>query len=184
MENIESSREEILAKLAEMRTDLNKISYLEHEMRQNYSFEVKRFILDSLVNLYEERMMFEKAAVAMSNRAGIDVTFREKIESYLKAGELYAKVGKIEDSENMFTRAVRDASIEQKAKILLARKNIYISSAKNLEKMGKRATALKFYEKLIKMRLNELEKQEVKTKLLDMYKRLGKFKEAELLRGI
>ncbi len=181
---MENSREEILSELSKMRTDLNKISYLEKTLRLNYSFEVKRFILAELVKLYEERLMFDKAAVAMSNRAGIDITFREKIESYLKAGELYARAGKIEDSEAMFTRAVRDASIEQKAKILLARKNIYITSAKNLERVGKRASALKFYEKLIKMKLNDLEKQEIKQKLLDMYKRLGKFKEAELLAGV
>lgn len=181
----ENTKEEIEAKLETLNMPLTKISYLESALKKTaFTFELKRYIWHKLIELYEERSMYEKAAKASSGLAGIEVAFREKIESYLKAGELYSKAGRIEDSEEMFTRAVRNASVEQKVKILLARKNVYLVSAHELESKGKRASALKFYEKLIKMKLDEIEMKEVKGKLIIIYKSLGKFKEAELIQGM
>ncbi len=180
----EKTVEEIEAKLSQMNTDLNKIAYLESVLKSDFTFEIKRFILEKLAELYEERAMFGKSAKAMSLKAGIEISFREKIESYMKAGELYAKSGKIEDAEKMFISALRDSNIEQKQKIKLARKNIYLVSAHALEKKGKRVNALKFYERLIKMKLDDLEKKEIKEKLISTYKSLGKFRDVRLLEGI
>jgi len=63
----------------------------------------------------------------------------------------------------------------------LARKNIYLVLAEGLEAEGKRAGAVKFYEKLIKMNLDDIEKGKIKVKLLGMYNALGLFREAKLL---
>jgi len=120
----------------------------------------------------------------MANKAGMEITFRDKIESYLAAAELYAKVGRVDDADEMFIRATRDANIEQKARIKLARKNIYLVSAQRLEKKGKKASAAKFYEKLVKMNLDNEEKNEIKEKLISTYNALGLFREAKLLEGI
>ena len=62
--------------------------------------------------------------------------------------------------------------------------NVYLISAQELERKGKKASAVKFYEKLIKMNLEDVEKLEIKHKLLDTYNALGKFREARLLEGI
>lgn len=178
----EGSIEEIEEKLGEMNTVLNKIGYLESAVKvPGFSFEIKRFLWDMLCGLYKERKMFERAARAMSNKAGMDVSFRDKVESYLSAAELFAKVGKIDDAEDMFVRAGRDANFGERAKVKLARKNIYFVLARGLEADGKRAGAVKFYEKLIKMKLDDVERDEVKEKLLVMYKALGMFREARLL---
>ena len=178
----EGTIEEIEEKLGEMRTSLNKINYLESAVKvSGFSFEIKRFLWDMLCGLYVERKMFERAARAMSNKAGMEVSFREKVESYLSAAELFAKVGKIEDAEEMFVRAGRDANDEERVKVKLARKNIYFVLARGLETDGKRAGAVKFYEKLIKMNLDEIERDEIREKLLVMYKALGMFREAKLL---
>jgi tetratricopeptide (TPR) repeat protein len=175
---------ELQKKLKDMKTDLNKIAYLESALKQNFTFEIKRFIWGCLSELYEKKAMYEKAGKAMSNKAGAEVSFRDKIESYLRAGEFFAKAGKIEDSEEMFIRALRNANFEQKSMISLARKNIYFISAEDLEKKAKNASACKFYEKLIQMNLDDIEKKQVKEKLLKTYKALGKFREAKLLEGI
>lgn len=181
----EMTKVEIAEKLRNMHTSLTKISYLESALKKTaFTFEIKRFIWDNLILLYEERKMYEKAAKASAGLAGIEVAFREKIECYLKAGEFYSKVGKIEDSEEMFTRAVRNSTSEQKVQILLARKNVYLASAQELISKGKRASALKFYEKLSKMKLDDLERKEVKENLITIYKALGRFKEAEFLGGL
>ena len=178
----ERTIEEIVGKLAEMNTVLNKIGYLESAVRvPGFSFEIKRFLWGELAGLYGERKMFERAARAMSNKAGVEVSSRDKIESYLSAAELFAKVGKIDDAEEMFVRAGRDAGLEEKAKVKLARKNIYFVLARGLEADGKRAGAVKFYEKLIKMKLDDVERDEIKEKLFGMYNALGMFREAKLL---
>ncbi len=180
----EKTVEDMKYKLSGMGADLNKIDYLESALKAGFSFDIKRWIWDNLVELYELRKMFDKAAGAVREKAEIEISFREKIESLLRAGEFYSKAGKIEDADNMFVRASRDASMGQQQKIKLAMKNIFLISAKGLEEKGKKATALKFYERLIKMNLDEIEKKEIKEKLIRTYKALGKFKEIELLEEI
>lgn len=180
----EKNLEEIKEKLSSLGTDLNRIAYLESALKESgFSFEIKRFIFSELAEMYEGRKMYEKAARVVANKAGIDVTFREKVEDYVRAAELYAKQGKVEDAEEMFVRASRDVNEQQKGKLVLARKNIYMSKVAELESVGKKGAALKFYEKLIKMKLDEIEKKEVRFKLLQIYKALGRFKDAELLKG-
>lgn len=180
----EETIEEIEKKLEEMSTTLNKINYLESVLKvTSFSFEIKRFLWSKLSGLYEERKMFDRAAKAMANKAGIEVSFRDKIDSYITAAELFSRVGKVDDAEDMFVRAGRDANSEQKMKVKLARKNVYLISAHELERKGKRASAAKFYERLIKMNLEDVEKVEIKEKLLSTYKALGMFREAKLLEG-
>jgi tetratricopeptide (TPR) repeat protein len=181
----EKTIEEIESKLSQMNTDLNKLSYLESALReQSFNYETKRFLWGQTSDLYKERKMYEKAAKAMANKASTEITIKDRIESFLSAAELHAKCGKIEESENMFIKAAREANVEQIEKIKLAKKNIYIVFAKELEKNNKKASAVKFYEKLIKMRIDPIEKTLIKEKLLTTYKSLGMFREAKLLEGI
>jgi len=178
----ERTIEEIEEKLGEMNTDLNKISYLESALKAtSFSFEIKRFLWGELAELYSGRKMFERAARAMANKAGVEVMFKDKIDSYITAAELFAKIGKVDDADDMFLRASRDGNDEQKMVIRLARKNVYMVSANELERKGKKASAVKFYEKLIKMRLEDVEKDEIKAKLISTYNALGMFREARLL---
>jgi hypothetical protein len=181
----ETTIEEIEERLIEMQTDLNKINYLESALKgTGFSFEIKRFIWGKLAELFEERNMLGRAARARANKAGMEITFREKIDSYLDAGELFARAGHVDDADEMFIRASRDSNAGQKGKIKLARKNIFLTNAQLLEKKGKKASASKFYEKLIKMGLDDLEKEEIKHKLIETYTSLGLFREAKLLEGI
>jgi len=178
----ETSIEEIEVKLGGMNTDLNKINYLESALKETgFSYEIKRFIWGELAKFYEGRKMFERAARAMANKAGVEVMFKDKIDSYIMSAELYSKVGKVDAADDMFVRASRDGNDEQKMAIRLARKNVYLISAQELEKKGKKASAVKFYEKLIKMRLEDVEKDEIKEKLIRTYNALGMFREAKLL---
>ena len=116
--------------------------------------------------------------------SGMEILLKDKIDRYITSAELFSRVGKIKDADEMFIRASRDTSNEQKAKIRLARKNIYLIAARELENKKKRASSVKFYEKLIKMNLDEIEKSEIKEKLLTAYKALGLFREARLIEEI
>lgn len=181
----EKTVEEFKEKLASMSTDLNKITYLESALKETgHSFEIKRFLWGEIGTFYGGRKMFEKAAQAISNKASMDITFREKVDSYVTAADLYSRAGKVDLADEMFSRATRDATVEQRNKIKLARKNIYSVSARELERLGKRMGALKFYEKLIKMDITDDEKREIKHKLKSSYTSLGLFREARLIEGI
>ena len=181
----EKTIEEIEERLEEMHTDLNKINYLESALKEGgFSFEIKRFLWGSLAGLFEDRKMFERAARAMANKASMEITFKDKIESYICAAEFFSKLGRVDDSDEMFTRALRDANNEQKSRIKLARKNIYLMNARELEKKGKKASAAKFYEKLVKMGLDTIEKEVIKERLISTYIALGMFREAKLLEGV
>ncbi len=169
-------------KLSSMATALNKISYLESALNvSGGNFEIKRFVWGELARLYEERKMFERAARALGTLASMEPMFRERMDSYVMAAEMYARVGKVGDSEEMFVRAARDVGSEGKAKVMLARKNVYLNAASELERKGKRASAVRFYEKLIKIKLEAVERDEIVEKLKASYKALGMFREARML---
>lgn len=181
----EKDLDEIKERLATINTTLSKINYIESALKgQDFDFEVKRFLYQELSNLYSERKMFERAAKAMANKATMEVVFRHKIESYMQAGEFYSKALKVDDADEMFSRAIREANDLEKQKIKLTKKNIYFTLAKELEKKMKRSAAAKFYEKLVSMDLDELEKRQAKEKLISLYKSLGMFREIKLLEGV
>ncbi len=181
----EKTMEEIKTKLSEMHTDLNKITYIESVLKESgFSFEIKRFLYGELSEHYESRKMLDKAARASANKAGIEITQKDKIECYLSAAELYSRAGKVEEADDTFIRAIRDAPMPEQARIKLARKNIYLVAARELEDKNKKASASKFYERLIKMDLEESEKQTIKNKLVNTYNALGLFREAKLLEGL
>jgi tetratricopeptide (TPR) repeat protein len=182
----ETNLEEVKQKLSSMTTDLNKLSYIEIAIKEpSFSFEIKRYLLENASKMYENRKMYEKAAKAIANKASMDVSSKERVESYLKAAELYSKIGKVELADDIFVRASRETNnYNEKAKIELAQKNIYTQIADNLERLGKKAVALKFYERLIKMHIEPLEKEIIKQKLSNIYKSLGMFKESKLILGI
>jgi tetratricopeptide (TPR) repeat protein len=181
---LETTLEQIKERLGRMRTNLNKADYLEGAFKKDLSIEIKKFILETLTQIYEQDRMYSKAAKAMSNKARFDSTFKERIISYTKAAEFFCKIGSIEDSEDMFNRAFRESNEVEKLDIIKIRKEMYFSSAEQLEKIGKKSSALKFYEKLIKMRLDELEKEKVKEKLVRTYKLLGRFNDADVISAL
>ncbi len=177
----ETNLEQIKDKLSGMRTNLNKADYLESAFKKDFSIEIKRFILETLAIMYEQDRMYAKAAKAMSAKARFEVVFKDKIEAYIKAADLYCKVGSIEDAEEMFNRAAREANEAQRKEIIKRRKEMYFRSAESLERAGKRSHSMKFYEKLIKIKLEDSEKTTVKEKLAKTYKLLGRFKDAEMI---
>lgn len=179
----ERTIEEIEKKLKEMNTDLNKISYIESALKvAGSNFEIKRFLWGEIGRLYEGRKMYERAAKAYFNKAGMEVLSKDKIDSYVNSAELYSKLGKVDEADDVFLRAAREATdVNQKTRVKLARKNIYTSLAKEFESKGKHAGAMKFYEKIYKMNLEESEKMIIREKLKKTYTSLGMFREAKML---
>jgi tetratricopeptide (TPR) repeat protein len=170
--------QDVKAKYESLMTDLTKMEYLESALKtSDIGMDVKKFALGILAELYEKKLMYDKAAQALFAKAGYELTFREKIETYLKAAEHYTKAGNIIGAEDMFSRAMREANIEQKPKIQIARKNTFLKIAKELENKNRMNHATKFYEHLLTFKLEDTEKEMIKNRLIDYYKRMGRFNE-------
>lgn len=178
----ENTLQEIEEKFNSIRTDLIKLEYLESVLKKgDISIEIKRFAYSNIAELYESRLMFDKAGHAMSMLAGYQTTYREKIDSDINAAEYFARGMKIMLAEDMFLRAMRESNVEQKKKVEMARKNIFMAVAKELESKRKMNYAAKFYEHLLTLKLDELDKELVKGKLVEYYKRIGKFNDAKIV---
>ncbi|MBP7708100.1 hypothetical protein KA107_00305 [Candidatus Pacearchaeota archaeon] len=172
----ERTLQDVKTKFDSLSTDLIKMEYLESVVKvMDIVMEIKKFCFSTLAGLYEKRLMFDKAAKAMFLKAGYDVTYREKVDSLILAGEYNARAGNIISADDMFLRAVREGNTEQRSKVELARKNIYLSVANELEKKGRMNYAAKFFEHLLTLKLDELEKNLVKKKLVTYYKQMGRF---------
>jgi len=172
---------EIQSKLDTITNDLSKISYMENALKESLTFDVKRFLYTKLSEIYSSRKMFDKAAAAVANKIAITTTFREKIETYLQAGELFAKASRLLEAEQMFNKALGESNTREKEIVKQKMISTFLQNAEQLEKEGKRANSIKFYERLLSMPIPENKKQEIKQKILPIYKELGKFAEARVI---
>lgn len=177
----EKNTAEIKQKLNSIISDFGKVAYLESALTHNFTFDIKRFLYTTLADVCEKKKLYEKAAKAIVNRTTIEVTYRERIASFTKAGELYAKAGKVEESIHTFLKATSEANSIEKQQIKTKVKNILLACAEEAYKSSKRSNAIKYYEKLLEMPMPDAEKQEIKNKLITIYKSLGKFAEVKSL---
>jgi len=160
-----------------------KLEFLEKKLKQTETFDVKRFIHLKLAELYEEKRMFIEAARNIENAADIAITFREKREEYMKCLKIYIKAGDFQKTDIVFAKALSCGNEEEKKKMKEERKEYLREEAERLEKEGKNNNALKVYEVLFRI-LNEEEKIKLKEKLIFLYEKLGKIREANSLKGI
>lgn len=178
----ERTLQEVKTKFELSNTDLTKMEYLESVAKvPDMAIEIKKFCYENLGKLYDRRLMFDKAAKAMFLKAGYDVTYREKVDSLILAGEYNVKANNLLAAEDMFARAMREGNTEQRVKVELARKNIYLAVGADLEKKSRMNYAAKMYEHLLTLKLDDLEKSLIKKKLLDYYKRVGRFADAKMI---
>ena len=164
--------------------DFIKIDYLTKFSKETLPIDIKKFIYLKLAEIYEKVSMFESAARSFNDVALISIAFSEKIKYYVKEAELYIKTGHFERVDQAINKARNEANASQKAEIYFVIKEFYKKQAQIYEKEMRRNKASTIYEKLFQMKISEQEKQEIKEKLLDLYEKLGKFKEHSALKNI
>ena len=178
----EKNFQEVKAKFDSLSSDLMKMEYLESALKINeFGMDIRKFVFANLGEIYARRLMYEKAAKVYYSKAGFDTTYRERIDSLMKAGEFYARAGNLIGAEDMFTRALREANTDQKNAITLGKIKTYVAIAEELEKKSRMTNAVKFYEELLRMKVSDSDKQKIKAKLIDYYKRMGKFTDAKMV---
>ena len=125
--------------------------------------------------------MFDKAAILSSKKIAITTTQKEKIQEYIKSGELFIQAFRIFDAEYMFNRAILESPNYEKEKIKSILENSLSREAERLDSIGKKASSVQIYEHLLRIVSNPSEKIKIKEKLINKYKSLGKLSEAKAL---
>ena len=173
-----SQIEEILSN----KGDFVKIDLLTKFLREEMSLDTKKFVYIRLAEIYEKLKMFNNSAKMFENAAIVSVAFTEKINFHLKEAESYIKTNHFEKVDSAIKKAMEHANASQKAEIIFHIKRFYLREAQAYETEVKRNQASKIYEKLLTMRLSHQEEKEVKEKLINLYQKLGKFKEVEFMK--
>lgn len=157
--------------------DFVQIDYLTKFLEENILLSMKRFAWLKLAGIYERKNIFGEAGKMFDNIALNSVAFSEKINNYVKEAELFIKAGIFEKSDRAMTKAMNQANASEKQNIYFSVKSFYKKQAEEYETERKRNHAVRIYEKLLEMNISDLERQEIKEKLFELYEKLGKFKE-------
>lgn len=162
--------------------DYVQIDYLTKFMKEEMSFDLKRFVYAKLAEIYERKGMLNDTAKMFENIALISIAFSEKIKYYVKVAELYIRGGFFDKADIAMKKALNQGNEQQRYEIYFTIRNFYKKQAEIYEGELKRNHAAKIYEKLLEMNLNDFEKEEIRKKLMGLYEKLGKFKEYSILK--
>jgi tetratricopeptide (TPR) repeat protein len=158
--------------------DFVQIDMLGRFLKEPIVMDTKKFVFLKLATLYEKSRMYNEVAKMYNNAADISIPFAEKIKLHTKEAEFYVKTGAFDRVENAMKKAMAEANFREKEQIQNSVKQFVRDHAVLLEKELKRNQAINFYERLLQMRATDQEKIEIKTKLLELYKKTGKLHEA------
>jgi len=154
-----------------------QIDHLTRFLKEPLTMDMKKFVYLKLAEVYERINMFKDAAKMYDSMAGLSMTFVEKIKHHVKSLEAYIRGADIVGAENAMKKAVSEANSVQREDINQQALRMYKEQAALFEKNNKRGSAVQLYEKLMEMRISELERKEIREKLQGLYEKLGMRKE-------
>lgn len=171
-----------IEKILSDKGDFVKIDYIKRLLKENPNIELKKFCYLKLAEVYEKRNMFNDASKMYENIGILSVTFTDKIKNHVKEAELYIRAGFFDKADDATKKAMNFCNVAQKEEVLKLIRDFYKRQAESYENEMRRNHAVKLYERLIQMNLPEPEKDEIKNKLRVLYEKLGKFREADMLK--
>lgn len=161
--------------------DFIQIDDLIKLLKEDLPLAIKKFCYSRLIEIYDRKNMFVNSAKIYDVLSIISIAFSEKINYNIREAESYIKFGNFDSADKAVKKAFNHASSSEKQEIYLTIKIFYKKIAENYELSMKRNHAVKIYERLLEMNINEIERKEIKEKLLNLYEKLGKFRELNKL---
>jgi len=146
--------------------------------------DTKKFLFLRLAEIYERRLMISEAAKMYDNLGILVISYFEKIKYFLKEAKLLISKGEFNRAEEAMKKAITQASSVERENIYFEVKHFYKEQAREHEEKMRRAHAVRIYEKLLEMRLDSLERKEIKEKLLGLYDKLGEIRKYESLKKL
>ena len=175
MQVLEKKREEIEAKANTM-SDFLKMEYLESCLKAVPDINVSRYCYKKLSELYEKKIMYSEAAKYIAKFGELCVGSKEKVSAIVKEAELLAKAGQYDPADYLYKKAMALADTPEKFEIKRNMIAFYKQEAANYEKSNRSTAALKVYEKLAHF-VTDAEKNDVRKRMLEIYRRLGRVKD-------
>lgn len=151
-----------------------KIDYLTRFLKEDLPLDMKKFLFLKLAKTYEEMKMFVDAAKIFNSLAIISISFSDKINNYIKESKSYIKANNFSKADEAMKKAMNEANSIQKNEVYEEIKNFYKKIAQDYEKEVKRNNSSRVYEKILEMKISDVERQEIKNKLILLYEKLGK----------
>jgi hypothetical protein len=175
MHVLEKKREDIEAKAKTM-SDFLKMEYFESCLKTNLDVNVSKYCYRELANLYEQKLMYPEAVKNISKFRELCFDNKEKINALLRETELLIKSGLYNEANYTFKKAMDMANEYEKYEIRRKAIEFYQKQAQKFEKGNYNSSALKVYEVLVNL-VVDAEKNEIKKRMLVLYKKLGKVRE-------
>ena len=154
--------------------DFVQMDHLTRFLTQNPPLETKKFIYKKLIEIYDRKRMFLESAKAYDSLSIISLSFSEKIKNHVKEAESYIKAGKFDSVDYALKKGMGEANASERVEALFAVKQAYKNQAEVYIKEMRRAHAIAIYEKLLEMNISDIERKEIKEKLMDLYEKTGK----------
>lgn len=163
--------------------DFVKVDHLNRFLKLSPPIDMRKFAFLKMAEIYEKRGMFMEAARCYESAAISSLTFVDKIEYHIKECQNYIRAGDFIRADQSLKKAMVEANATQRNEIYFHVKQFYKSQAESYEKQVKRNHAARIYEKLLLMRISDVEKKEIKEKLKNIYGKLGKIQDIKRLEG-
>jgi tetratricopeptide (TPR) repeat protein len=176
---------DVRMKLGTLSNEL-KIEYLENLIKR-FSPPVpdttKIFACRELAELYKAKGWWNNAARALEIAANTASTYREIKELWIEVAKLQIKNDDYLMASDSFKKAIEAAAPSERAKIFELIKQVHFQHAQEYEKARKQSAAVRAYEQTLRLsNLTDSETTQIKTKLMQLYEKLGKVQAAIALR--
>ena len=170
---------EIEARLKTIGGDMLKIEYLENCLKQQLANDVRRGVHVKLAELYAIRLMYFEAAKNLEGAADCAVTYKDKMQIYSSAAKMWIRGANYSKANESFKKALACANDLEKESLKAQLKQDYLSAAEKFEKLNRNNNAIKVYDELkILNLLTSEEKDRINAKLVTLYTKVGRIREA------
>lgn len=179
-----NSRKQEIEDFLEGKGDFIQIDHLNRFIKLLPPIDLRKYAYLKLARIYLNRAMFVDAAQAFRNAGVNSITFREQQENYMKEAKCFIRAMKFDDASNAFKKTLAEANQKERAELYKEYTDYFKKVGEDFEKQGLPGKSTQIYEKLIRMKISDDDKAEVKDKLLNLYDRLGKRKEYTFLKNM
>jgi tetratricopeptide (TPR) repeat protein len=175
----EKNVQEIEAKLKSVGGDMIKIEYLENCLKTNLPNDARRFCFISLAKIYEAKKMLQEAGKNADLAGDLATTYKDKLALFMESVKIWTRYGNYQKSDEIFQKALACANPSEKEFVKAKYKQELFLVAGIYEKENKNTHAVKTYEKLKSLTfITPEELAQINKKLIPLYTRVGKIREA------
>ncbi len=154
--------------------DYVQIDTLRRYLKEMIPIDMRKFASLKLAEIYERRSMFSEAAFLFNFLVDNAISYQERMDFLLREMGDFIRVGFFDRADGVMNKIIAEVKPMERTKYIDAVKNFYRGQALAYEKEKRRSKAVEIYEKLVDMKgVSDAEKEDIKAKLLMLYRELG-----------